>query len=87
MIMEQVEGIAVPEAIVGDFKVAIGKAIDKLAVYIHEDKAVAHRYIKLAIAALFAAGALILGVVWTDEISKDIISKVFKAALAIWESA
>jgi len=85
--MEEVEGISVPETIVNDFQVAIGKATDKLSKYIHEDKTTAHRYIRLAIAALFAAGALILGAVWTEDISKEIISKIFKAALAIWESA
>lgn len=84
--MEEVEGVSVPETIVNDFQIAVGKATDKLSAFIHEDKATAHRYIKLAIAALFAAGALILGAVWNEEISKEVISKVFKAALAIWES-
>ena len=85
--MEQVDGIEVSESIANEFRVALNKATDKLAGVIHEDKTTAHRYIKLAIAALFAAGALILGSIWNEDISKDVISKVFKAALAIWESA
>lgn len=84
--MEEVEGITVPNVIADEFKQAVTKATDKLSKYIHEDKNTAHRYIKIAIAALFAAGALVLTAVWTEDVSKEVISKVFKAALAIWES-
>ena len=83
---ESVAGVDVPESIAKPFQEAVEKATSKLAKYIHEDKATAYRYIRVAISVLVAAGAIVLAAVWNDDVSKDIVSKLFKAALAIWES-
>jgi hypothetical protein len=77
----------VPEAVSVKFNSAVSAATLKLSKYIHEDKDKAYKYIRMAIAALMAIGALVLTAVWTEETSKEVISKLFKAALAIWESS